>query len=391
MNEPHCFDLILVYTSFRRHGNYANIIKGLAGKIRVGIIVFKSHKWNESEEKYLQLCVKYGATLVSGKTSCHTLMISRFGGYPGKGHYKNILEELPGNISYERLLLNVTTIMSGVLYLREICNVFGQPIILVPSKKYFGEYEKDTLEYLAKSPLEIVEVGMPYFTHKIFPDFSTDYILAYPSHVVIEKEWEHLHLLKNMVSVLRTLPINVKVVVKPHNVKDGGNYLSETLFLNRFFIPAFLRTFFLSMLRIFDIQLSQRTLLEHLPKRILQYLTRFYNDVIFSRCINLLNDFPPFGIEHFLHGVREGVISGLSNTILMAMVAKKPIYNIDDLPMENRSPNYKTINDKFNIQSWEGFSTEGFKFIDDSVRSADIIEYLLNTVKPHDVLANNKP
>ena len=77
------FDLIMVYTSHRRHEPYINIIKYLSADIKIGLLKFKPmHPWGKIEEEYVRRCIDYGATLVTGKSTCNLLMLPRFGGKP---------------------------------------------------------------------------------------------------------------------------------------------------------------------------------------------------------------------------------------------------------------------------------------------------------------------
>jgi len=381
-NDVEVFDIILVYTSFRRHENYINIIKCLASRLRIGLLKFEAkHSWTESEEKYFRMCLEYGAILVKEKAECHTLIISRFGGNPGSGYFKDILEDMPRYIKYGRVLVNVTTLMSGIPKIKEICKFLGDPIIITPGAEYFAEFEPETKAFLREHPLVVVEVGIPYLKFPIFPEFSTDYILAYPSHTVISQDWQHYRFLKNITAALRKLPKKVKVVVKPHNARDDGNKLSRLFILRLFPALRWLIRPALWVLRIFDITLKGRSSYERLPNRLLKYIIYLHNDYIFSRCENLLDKYASFGIEHFLSGIRKGIITGLSNTIVLALIAKKPVYNADDLPLDDKPDTYRIIVEKFGVKQWKGFSSDGFGLIGESVRTADLMDYLESTVK----------
>ena len=59
------YNLIFVYTSFRRHNNIINFIKGLGDSFKIGIILPEHHSnWNDIEETYLQYCLSAGASMV---------------------------------------------------------------------------------------------------------------------------------------------------------------------------------------------------------------------------------------------------------------------------------------------------------------------------------------
>ena len=117
------------------------------------------------------------------------------------------------------------------------------------------------------------------------------------------------------------------------------------------------------------------------PKKIIRLVTYLQNEFIFQRCINILDYYPAFGIEHFLGGISKGVISGLSNTMLVALFLKIPIFNCDPQTNKKTRPyNYQVMVKEFQMDSWRGFSREGFHFIDENTRKADLIKYLKNSI-----------
>lgn len=374
------FDLILVFTSFRRHENYLNIIKYLGKDISIGILKFKPHhKWIQTEDEYLDMCVKFGANLVEGEAECDTLIVSRFGGQAGSGYYKDILEDMPSYVKYRRVLVNVDSPMAGILKIRDICQYLGKPTILVQSKKYFASFEPDTKEFLKENPLETVEVGTVFSKYPIFEDFSTDYLLAYPSHTTALGSWQDLRIVKNLVKALKTLPKNAQVMVKPHNVRDKGNRLSVKFITRWTRLPLWLINFILFCMRIFDFNIGKKSCYTYLPNIMIRLFIYLQNDYIFIRCENLLDKYPGFGIEQFVPGVKKGIITGLSHTIISALIEKKPVYNIDDLPLNGRPENYRKIVDTFGVRDWQGFSSQGFDKIEQSLREADLIKYLKET------------
>ena len=125
-----------------------------------------------------------------------------------------------------------------------------------------------------------------------------------------------------------------------------------------------------------------------LPTRLINFFTHIHNDYIFTRCENLLDHYPAFAIEHFMHGVKKGVISGMSNTILSAVIEKKAICICDDLPIEEKPETYQMMRKLLHINEWEGFSHAGEGKIYDSIRHSDLIEYLLNTNSTSGIRSN---
>lgn len=377
------YDLILVYTSHRRHNNYLNIIKYMSASLRIGILKFETkHRWGESEEIYLQACLEAGAELVEDDATCHSVMISRFGKpKDGGGYYRDILVEMPERIKYQRVLINVDALMTGFLCLDDICEKLGPPVLMVPSKKLFGILEPETREYALTNNLEMVEVGTPFRKYPVFPDFETDYLLAYPSHVSVKNSAEHYQLLKNVVKTLKKIPDTEAVIVKPHNVRDTGNSLSYTMLSRRLGNKRWLFSLLLFYVHLFDISVKGRTWYFILPKKLMSLLVGLHNDYIFSRCENLLDDYPAYGFEHFVSGIKKGVITGISQTILESVLQRKAVCCCDDLPITDKPESYQILGKTFGIAGWHAFSHDGESCIEDSVREVDLMKYLKKTIE----------
>ena len=122
-------------------------------------------------------------------------------------------------------------------------------------------------------------------------------------------------------------------------------------------------------------------LFKYLPGRLINLFILIQNEYVFQRCNNLLEHYPAFGLEHYLRGVSKGLITGLSNSIFGALMHKVPICNCDP-GLYERPANYQTMIDKFGVDKWNGFSTEGFDLIDDDIRDADLIKYLKKVSSP---------
>jgi len=383
------FDIILVYTIFRKNETYLNIIKSLSKDFSIGIFLCQpsGKKTQDTDKAALAYYKRLGATVINGKSKCKILYLSRF----GEGRYQEIFEDLPKIIQFNKVFLQTGTLMEGlqgVNSLNGIIKYLGKPKILVPSKRYFGTYEKESLKLIKKNSLEVIEVGQPYFKYPVFEDFRTDYLIAYPSHLSIVNPFQHYLLLKNYVKIVMQLPKNVRIMVKPHNVKDKGNHISQTIFKKKLFFPLSINKYILLCIYQFDFFLRIIGLLEWVPKRnttslkkrIFSLVNSFQNSYIFTRCENILDNYPAFGIEHFMKGVSKGIITGLSNSIYVALMHKVPVC-VCDSDVSERQKNYKIMIEKFRVNSWKNFSEEGFELIDESVRNADLIHFLSNSIK----------
>ncbi len=371
------YDIVLTYTSFRRHEAYVNIVKGLAGKFRVGILRFKPvHKWESVEDRYLELCSSFGADIFfyddNKKVTADILILPRF----GKGYKEYILSDLPRMVSYKKLMVMTASLMGGYPNIDEVYEKLGKPSVLVQSEKYFGIYEPETRRFAEEKGVEIVEVGVPFCKYPIFPDFSADYILAYPSHCSVFSQKDAYILLRNFVKAFKEIGKKSSVYVKRHNAREHGNKLSYALFFRRGrwwkSISAFLHFFspFVDILAKLNIA----------PDFLLNIFSRLQNDYIFYRCKNLTDEYPAFGIEHFMCGLKEGVITGMSNVILLALVLKKKVYAVLSSDSELKGT-YRLMAETFGIREWDKFSSCGFSKIPESVRESDIVKFLESFLK----------
>ena len=361
------YNLIFVYTSFRRHNNIINFIKGLGDSFKIGIFLPEHHsKWNDTEETYLQYCLSAGASMVEGNANCDSFILSRL---PKEGPLHEKVMALSKEITYRRVFVNVDSPLAGFTDLDKITKIFGKPILLVPSVKDFGTLEPDTLETAKTLNLEMVETGSVYQRYSCFTDFETDYMVAYPSHTTINSYWEHYRLLRNIIQVIRKLPKMDKIVVKPHNVRPEGNKLSTSRIANgklKFIYDLILKkrtkdiivqrldkilcTIFLA-----EIQWKNKSIYQFLPRKIIKLIIALQNEYIFKRCENLLERYPPFGIEQFIHGIKKGLITGISLSVIEAAMQSKLICRCDDLSFKNKPLPYNYIIKILNLHKCNTF------------------------------------
>lgn len=377
------YDLILVYTSFRRHGVYLNIVKYMAPTHRIGILRLESdasslQKVAISDGEFLKACFQYGALEVRGP--CHTklLVLPRMG-----DHFIDQLREyIQTSITYEKLALLVAGHFSGIYRLPDLVSYFGKAVILAADRQRFGAYEPESVQQATVLGCEVIEVGSPYKRYPIFSNFQTDYLVAYPSSVAVADYRQLYWLLHNYIAVLDSLPKGSVVYTKPHNVKDEGNYLSYAGRYRYKRLPwRLVRLFLRAFHQFVSLRLGRWRLYDGVPLRILREINPLQNAYILGCSRNLLDEYPGFGIEHFMPGVRRGVITGLSATICEALYEKIPTYNIDPLPIETRPPTYQMLYRSYGISTWKGFMTDtAFATIADSARQGDLLEVLKNLV-----------
>jgi hypothetical protein len=372
------YDLILHYTSHRRHEVYLNIIQYLGKDYRIGILFLrKTRKWNHSDDVCLEQCQQFGAEIIEGPAECDCFLFARVG-FEGSDHFTDLMEEIPSLIKYRQALHWPAGYLNGVLEVEKLVEKFGDIIVLTPSLKFFGTIETEVKSFMKTYPLKLVEVGFPYGKYPIIEGFSADYLLAYPSHVLVKDVFRQYSLLAKLVNTLRSLPSDANIYLKTHNARDHGSKVSYN-FLSKYNVPSFIINSIAFTLIFFDREVFGKRLYSFFPNIILTRLSRFLNDYIFTRCKNLLDEFPGFGIEHYIPHVK-GIITAPSASINTALYEEVPVY-ICDVVDDKTPPSYKIMYDLYGMEEWKDFSSLGFSKISDSSRKASIIESLKQIIQ----------
>ncbi len=367
------FDIILVHTLSRVHSFYLNIIHTLSFDFSIAIYVSRTEvhkkarkKLDQTESTFLETCMKLGASIVKKgeKHACKLLFVPQDNGDP--------LE----NITYSEVI-GLHRFGSGQYGLKELKKLGVNEFWTLEKKLFTGQ-----LEYEGKSSLanefDILEMGAPYKKYPAF-DFSSlamDYILAYPSPMLISEPPVKLSLLKNIYSLLRSIPEKKRVIIKLHNVFDGGFKMSRGRVLGKIGkTPA-------KGVDLLSILLTSGTL-GNIPL-LSEFFAKVRVDIIGSlieeKAISLseLSNYSNFGIEHFLPFVKEGLITGLSGTIWHALYNRNPVYNCDDRLPWSDMPNYSSYK-LFAIPPCHGkreFNPINYQLISEESRKADIIEMM---------------
>lgn len=365
--------MILVYTGFRRHEVYINFCKYFGSKYKVGIKVFTPiETWEHTEKQFVKKCLSYGAEIVKTGADCNSLILPRF----GDGFKEKIKFDIPKLIKYKSVFVLTDSFMSGVPNIEFICNFIGDPIVVAPAIDFFGMLELESRDFIFNKKLKVMELGLPFKKYSIIDSPPTmDYLLAYPSHASVFSVVHEYEVIRNLYKILKEIPKEKKVYVKIHNVKAEGNRLSNSFFYSRYPKLKFLMGVFLAISNFLDMKISGKALYTFMPKRILEPLKKVQNDFIFFNTINLLENYPAFGIEHYLPFVKEGVITGISNTIPLSLLMEVPVLNIDSRPSED-SKNRDIMINSLGIMNWKGFSKMGFSKFSPSSRQADFVQFL---------------
>ena len=325
------YDLILVYTSFRRHNDYINIISSLATSYKVGIWLCAWDRSGKNETEYLAHCETLGAHMVTETASCQVLILPRIGG----GVIDEVLEVLPHAVTAEKVFLLIGGVFNGFLFFDQIKKKFGKVSVLAAQRDLLGLAEPELIEKIKEEKLEVIEVGYPYKKHPIFPNFETDYLLAFPSHTTVPDDFVHFRLIEKIAWTLLKLPRQKQVSIKLHNVRDDGNRVSKTILL-----PFWLRRTLaygvgvplVYSIRLLNLTIKSRDWIQIVPRKIIRIMTTLMLFFIFDRGDNLLKNYPGYGIEHFIHGVSQAIITGISNSVVLARSEGKDLIFVGEKP-----------------------------------------------------------
>ena len=74
---------------------------------------------------------------------------------------------------------------------------------------------------------EVVEMGTPFARYSLFEDFTTDYLVAFPTDLSFVTPMQKAVFLRNVNRLLAEIPPDTAVTLKLHNVSDGGRLIER--------------------------------------------------------------------------------------------------------------------------------------------------------------------
>ncbi|MSR78238.1 MAG: hypothetical protein EXS63_08470 [Candidatus Omnitrophica bacterium] len=371
------FDLILLYSSFRRHESYLPIIKALSATYRIGIyrvdIDGGNAKIESSDNLYFKECLKYEAVeIIPSNIPIQTkvLMTGRF----GPRVLPLIHHAIQSTMCYEKWIILVEGPMAGVPILKEMMTAFAKPVLFIPDRSRFALLEPEALEIIQQNNLCVVETGSPFGHYSARDEFKADYIIAYPNKISFNHNRDLYRFLSNVVKLLSKIDPNERVYVKVHSVRDGGG--TESFFPKN--LKLFAQPWLLKMIR-FLLKINGYSLLNRLPDNILVLVIYLHNAYIFKRGSNFIAEYPNWGLQHFMGGIKKGLITGQTNLVWEALKMRVPVYNCSDLTTSNAPQSYRLPIASFGIPCCEGelnFNELEFQKIKESVRNSNFIKTL---------------
>ncbi|MGR3175989.1 MAG: hypothetical protein ACUZ8N_15535 [Candidatus Scalindua sp.] len=230
--------------------------------------------------------------------------------------------------------------------------------------------------------IEVVEMGTPYTKYPVF-DFQSlniDYIIAYPTIMLIREPNKKYCLLKNMIRLVNSLPNGTKVCLKMHNVMDRGYLISSNQRLNTLnsSIKKVLNSATAGILSYLPGRMGKGILAE----KLYALGTIFQNSILEEKVVFLsdLTEYHNLGLEHFLPYVKKGIITGISSCIWHSLYQRLPVYNCDKQPFREDMPNY-AVYKNFYVPPCHGkleFDEVCFDKVSESARKADLLKLIEN-------------
>jgi len=366
------YDIILVFVFSRIHNYYLNIVKYLSPELKIGIFVpgAEKAKWtSETNQLFLDFCRETGADVFyEGNFSCELLLVPQFRGADFLwGRIKNC-------ITFKKAV-SMQSFGLGAEFLKEYVENGIKKHFVYDRIVFQNKLKTDESRQFVNENLEIAEMGCPDLKYPVFPDFKCDYMAAFPTALSFTDSRSKTIFLENIISLLSQIPPEEHVVIKLHNVRDGGNPIDSG--------------------RIFDISSKLNPsgdifkagskLASFMSKAFAFKFINLYNGFLYSEVLfktahmDKFTKYYNFGIELFLPGVKKGFITGRTSSVWYALYDKIPVYNCDNETKKARSQNVLDSYKSFGVPPCKGelrFNPENFNKINNSAVGADLIKIL---------------
>jgi hypothetical protein len=384
VDKPLKYDIALVFTAFQRNCVYVSIVKELSKKYKIAIFPVARDpstisRIGNTNQQFLDLCCSLGADIISDDLVSAKIEILAQSNY-----LEADIRRINKVIKAER-----TFWMSGVaMGNSNYTNLFGKKIdmILVPDYRLYqyriDHYRDDGIVF-PKSMIK--EIGIPYKKYPVFGEkLRIDYLLAHPTPYSFRNAQDRLDYLKNVYRLI--VPIHKRgliVAFKPHNADERGDYIVSARLLR-----------LVSNFRSRPVQEIVDKIVTFFSRvvpngAVRDFFVNFKIAIVYRRIMMMvvsLGELTPFSglnLELFLPDIREGLITGRSNSIWHALFLEKPVWNCVDKskPYFNDAKMHRFTMEYLNVHNNHRgcyFDTSLCDIISDSTRSADLIKFLGN-------------
>lgn len=362
------YDIVLLHAWSRVHNHFLNIIRHLSARLRIGVChgaVVKQVKNPETEKRFLELCRKLGAELFEElEFDCGLLVIPQF--EYKEGYLASLMSS-----SRARSQVVVQTFGHGAVNLAALSAQGLKRLLVYDLQVFEQKLETEEERRFVHDRFELVEMGSPFVKHPVFEEPRTDYLVAFPTDLSLLDTAHKAQFVHNVVKLLGEIPPSDQVLVKLHNVSDGGRLpeRSQKYFEMGYqwgrrasWIPPWrLPGAVGNVLADVTFGAGYRTMLDR--GSALEDLTPDYN----------------LGLELFMPCVKKGVITGRSTVSWHALVNDIPVYNCDDEVERARADAVLLNHRLFGVPPCHGrltFDPASFRKIADSTRKADLLQVL---------------
>lgn len=325
-NGVRSFDILLVVGYFRSATSFLSVIRHLSQDFCIGVLFTDidrtlTAKTGHAHVLFTQLCVRFGATLVDINefVRARVMMVQQFP-YPD-----DIATQIQTNVAAERRVGFMALATVGIEKHDRYVEQFGIRRVFVPSRRFMKFLLARRGAESRYAGIEVEEVGLPFRRYPVFPEFTTDWLIAAPTLFSFHTEAGKHSFLRTVLALLEQVPSSDVVAYKPHN----GN-------ANDYFAPRF---HYAAATFIRWLPGSEHILeaaIKHAPRPIKRHLERILTGVLHLRVLRRakpmseLTPYADISLEAFLPGVKKGVIGGLSNTIWGTQYFGLPFYNCVD-------------------------------------------------------------
>jgi hypothetical protein len=321
-------DLLLVLGYFRSATPFLSVIRHLAPHFKIAVLHTDAsaslrNKTGEAEALFLRLCREFGAQVLGDneRVEAKLAVIQQFAYDPA------LATRLDERIVATRRVGLAGLTFAGLEKHDAFIAQFGLRKAYVPSLRlmtFLLGRRNATQRYAG---VELEEVGLPFATYPVFPDFSVDWLIAAPTIFSFSDERDKQAFLRSVLRLLAQIDEADVVAYKPHN----GNVLD-------YFVPRFHYAMASVAERIPGGNRLLSGLAENAPAWLRRHVSRTFTSALHCRVLrravpmSTLTPYADISIEAFLPGVRKGVIGGLSNTIWGTLYLERPYFNCVNRP-----------------------------------------------------------
>lgn len=304
-------DALLVVGYFRSATPFLSVIRHLAAGSCIGVLFVDTDaslkaKTGEAHELFVELCAQFGARIVRlGEPVQTRLMVVQQFVYAD-----DVVARLRDSVHADSTIGMMTLASAGLAphdafvaqfgIGRAYCPDVGLVRFLLQRRGAEQRYRGVILQ----------EVGLPFCSHPVFPEFEVDWLFAAPTTFSFFSEAGKLRFLLTVSELLEKIPAGSRVAYKPHN----GHMLDY--FAPRLYYPLGRALSALPLMFRAARWLSRRPVAQHITA-LTKLLAAILHVGIVRRAVPMhaLTRYADISVEAFLPGVREGVIGGLSNVI----------------------------------------------------------------------------